>query len=209
MKLLPILAAWASLAAGQVAPSERAKAADYPVSGSAKDVEIGAEFLGHAIPSPRGYYSAKGYLVVDAGVFPTAGFVKVSPGQFTLRVNGTALVSQSPGLVAGALKYPDWSEQGPAARIGVGPVAIDTGPPPAGRYPGDPNGTPPGVATTTTSGDDEPDRDLTAAALPDALSDRPVRGCVFFASTTKTKKIKSLELEWNGPDGRHAVLKLR
>ena len=110
VRALLILVAGASLVAGQSATAERQKAADYPVSASAGRAELGAEFLVHNIPSARGYYFAKSYLVVDVGVFPKPGGVlTVSAGQFTLRLNGgkIPLLAQPAGMVAASLKYPD------------------------------------------------------------------------------------------------------
>jgi hypothetical protein len=208
MRLLTLLVACASLAAGQGATNERQKAADYPVSTTAGPVEIGAEYLIHAIPSQRGYYFAKHFLVVDVGVFPKTGApLKVSANQFALRLNGAQLplLAESPGAVAASLKYPDWGmPSGLSAAGGVGPVVISSDPSPVGRFPGDPNA--PAPAENDENG---PDYQLSLIALPDAVSERPVRGCVFFQADIKAKKIKSLLFEWTGPAGEHATLKLR
>jgi hypothetical protein len=207
-----MVVACASLVVGQSAPADRQKAADYPVSASAGQMELGAEFLMHSIPSARGYYFAKSYLVVDVGVFPKPGvFVKVSAGQFTLRLNGgrIPLLAQPPGMVAASLKYPDWREStGLTAGASVGGIGINNVPRPVGRFPGDSRGQVPGQVATSNP-DDEPDHQLSLVALPDTSSDRPTKGCVFFASDIKAKKIKSLELEWTGPAGEHAILRLR
>jgi hypothetical protein len=101
MRLLLSFVACAALAMGQSATADRQKASDYPVSASAGRMELGGEFLVHNIPASSGYYFAKGYLVVDVGVFPKPGrAIQVSAGQFTLRLNGgdIPLVSQSPGM---------------------------------------------------------------------------------------------------------------
>ena len=61
-----------------------------------------------------------------------------------------------------------------------------------------PSGYPPGVADVTN-----PDRarlsDLYSPHCLTLIRPMPVKGCVFFESASKTKKIKSLELEWYGP----------
>jgi hypothetical protein len=206
------LVACAVLVVGQSATADRQKAADYPVSASAGRAELGAEFLVHNIPSSRGYYFAKSYLVVDVGVFPKPGGVlKVSAGQFTLRLNGggVPLVAQSPGMVAASLKYPDWEEPtGFSGSASAGNIGITNAPRPVGRFPGDSRGQGPGE-TVTSNPEDEPDHQLALVALPDTSSERPVKGCVFFASDIKAKKIKSLDLEWTGPAGENAVLRLR
>ena len=205
---LLILAVWAPLLVGQTATADRQKAADYPVRANAGRAELGAEFLMHSIPSSRGYYFAKSYLVVDVGVFPKpGGILEVSAGQFTLRLNGASavLMAQSPGMVAASLKYPDWGmPAGLSGRASVGNIGIDSDPRPAGRFPGDPH-----AQTPDPNQEDEPDHQISLVALPDVVSERPARGCVFFASGIKAKKIKSLDLEWTGPAGEHAVLRLR
>jgi hypothetical protein len=218
MRALLILVACASLAAGQSATADRQKAADYPVSASAGQADVGAEFLVHNIPFAHGYYFAKGYLVVDVGVFPKPGGAqKVSAGQFTLHLNGDSsiLVAQSPGMVAASLKYPDWSGEssglsgGATVGNGVGDIGINSQTRPVGRFPNDPRGKSPDDGTVNPNQDDAPDHQISLVALPDASSDRPIKGCVFFASDIKAKKIKSLALEWTGPAGDHAILKLR
>jgi hypothetical protein len=214
MRPLVTLAACSLLIAAQSATADRQKAADYPVSASAGRVELGAEFLVHNIPSARGYYFAKSYLVVDIGVFPgPGGVLKVSAGQFTLRLNGASspLMAQSPGMVAASLKYPDWSgdQTGFSGRASIGDIGIDTQTRPVGRFPNDPRGKSTDDGSVNPNQDDAPDHQVSLVALPDVSYDRPVKGCVFFASDIKAKKIKSLEIEWTGPAGEHAVLKLR
>ena len=141
-------------------------------------------------------------------MFPKPGLpVKVSAGQFTLRLNGGGppLLTQSPGMVAASLKYPDWGmPSGLSVSAGAGPIGISTDRQPVGCFPGDP-------AARTAGPNDEngPDYQISLVALPDVSSEMPVKGCVFFGSSIRAKKIRSLELEWAGPAGEHAVLKLR
>jgi len=212
VRFLPISALCAALALGQSATADRHKAGDYPVSTSLLREDLGAEFLVHSVPATGGYYYAKGYLVVDVGVFPKPGVrVAVSSGQFILRVNGgNGLTAQAPGAVAGALKYPDWNGRPTGLDIGgsVGNVGISSAPPPVPRFPNDPRvPAPPGGRAT--SSDDDVDSRIEAVALPDVVTRQPLKGCLFFASDIKPKKIKSLELEWTGPEREHAVLKLK
>ena len=214
MKFLTTLIACAAVALCQSATEDRQKAGDYPVSASLLREDVGAEFLVHSIPASGGYYFAKGYLVVDVGVFPRPDVhVAVSSGQFSLRLNGAnGLMAQSPGAVAASLKYPDWNgERGLSGTMGIpgGPnTTVSTSPVPVGRFPGDPR-----VVTRSNgsvqSDENQPERRVEMAALPDATTGRPLKGCLFFASDIKAKKIKSLELEWTGPEGEHAVLKLK
>jgi hypothetical protein len=131
--LLPVLYA-------QDAP--RSKASDYLTHVAISGMEIGAEYLVHSIPSEKGDYFAKEYLVVEVAVFPAAkDSLKISNGHFTLRINKKAtLTAQSAGTVAAALKYPDW-EQRPQMTAQAGPLIY--GAPQVGRFPGDPTQTQP------------------------------------------------------------------
>ena len=212
MKLLLLPALCAALALGQSATAERHKAGDYPVSASLLREDLGAEFLVHSVPASSGYYYAKGYLVVDVGVFPKPGVhVAISSGQFVLRVNsGSGLMAQSPGAVAGAVKYPDWNGTPTGVSVGgsLGNIGVASGPPNVARFPNDPRAASP-VGGSTTSTDNDPNSQIEAAALPNAIAASPLKGCLFFASDIKAKKIKSLELEWTGPEGEHAVLNLK
>jgi hypothetical protein len=214
VRFLTALIACAAVALCQSATGDRQKAGDYPVSAGLLREDLGAEFLVHSIPASGGYYFAKEYLVVDVGVFPRPGIhLAVSSGQFSLRLNGgNGLMAQSPGAVAASLKYPDWNGQrGLSGTMGIpgGPNAtVSTSPAPVGRFPGDPRvGN--GPNGSVQSDEDQPERQVEMAALPDAITGRPLKGCLFFASDIKATKIKSLELEWTGPEGDHAVLKLK
>jgi hypothetical protein len=122
----------------------RSKAADYPVHVSVPGMEIAAEYLLHSIPTTHGFYVANLYLVVDVGIFPSSGeTIKVSNGQFRLRVNHGKfdLIADTPGTVAGSLKYPDWEQQRNLSAQ-AGPVIIGA-PPNVGRFPGDGRDHPP------------------------------------------------------------------
>lgn len=190
----------------------RSKAADYPVHVSVPGMEIAAEYLLHSIPTTHGFYVANLYLVVDVGVFPSSGeTVKVSNGQFRLRVNHGKfdLIADTPGTVAGSLKYPDWEQQRNLSAQ-AGPVIIGA-PPNVGRFPGDGRDHPPVSAPVPEepdpSGQEKQvpqtmDELINAAALPEWPSKKPLKGCVFFHFAGKMKSIHSLELLYDGGAGR-------
>ena len=84
----------------------RSKASDYPAHIALTGMEIGAEYLVHSIPSERGDYFAKEYLVVEVAIFPATqdglkiDSLKISSGHFTLRINKKSnLTAQSAGTV--------------------------------------------------------------------------------------------------------------
>jgi hypothetical protein len=185
----------------------RDKASDYPVHASLPGMEIGAEYLDHSIPSERGSYIANDYLVVDIGVFSsTREGLDIKSGQFSLRINRDkrVLVPVSPGMVAGALKYPDWEGKRGAAGQQQSPSST-------GRFPGDPEAAPPIIppvqAPPDPSGIEKQiptsiDEAITAAAFSAGVTNRTFKGCVFFRYRGKMKSIKSLELIYDPGEGR-------
>ena len=190
----------------------RAKASDYPAHVSLPGMEIGAEYLDHSIPSEKGFYIAKEYLVVDVGVFSsTREGIDIKSGQFSLRINDgkRVLVPVSPGTVAGALKYPDWENQR-GGSVQAGPVIYGT-PSAEGRFPGDPGAPPPiprpvedppdpsGIGKQIPTSIDE---SIAAVALSEGASNRTAKGCLFFRFAGKMKSIRSLDLVYDGGEGR-------
>jgi len=201
---------------GQDAP--RSKASDHPAHIALPSMEIGAEYLVHSIPGERGGYFAKEYLVVEVAIFSAAKeSLKISSGQFTLRINKkSVLLAQSPGMVAAALKYPDW-EQRPQMTAQAGPLIY--GAPQGGRFPGDPTQPrplpTPRVPDQTDSGNVEKQPNLpieeaiALAALPEGPIAEHVRGCLFFRFEGKLKSIKSLDLIYDaGPTAPKATIQL-
>jgi hypothetical protein len=190
----------------------RSKPADYPAHVTLPGMEIAAEYLLHSIPTEKGFYFTKEYLVVDVAVFRnvTENF-KISSGQFTLRMNhGQSVLSpDSPGTVAASLKYPDW-EQRPNLAAQAGPVIIGA-PPAVGRFPGDHRDTqpmpPPVKQEPDPSGaETEPAKSIeqliALAALSEGHPGNAVKGCVFFRFRGKTKSIRSLELVYDAGESR-------
>jgi hypothetical protein len=216
-----------ALAIGLVLPAQdsppRSKASDYPAHVQLPRFELGAEYLVHNIPAEKGEYWAKEYLVVELAVFPsTREGVRISANQFVLRINGkkTVLLSDSPGTVAAALKYPDWEARpNLTASAGIGDAGVVLGAPPAtARFPGDNRG----VATRPIP-KDPGDQDtyglrqdtgppieqaIAVAALPEGQVDRPVKGCLFFRFSGKIKSIRSLDLIYDPGDGAKAAIPL-
>jgi hypothetical protein len=197
----------------------RSKAADYPAHAALQGMEIGAEYLDHSVPSEKGSYIAKEYLVVEVGVFAsTPDSISVKSGQFSLRINDgkKVLVPVSPGTVAGALKYPDWENQH-GASVQAGPVIYGS-PAGVGRFPGDP-GAPPPIqppveAPPDPSGIEKQiptsiDESIAKVAFPDGPVHKEARGCLFFRYSGRMKSIRSLDLIYDsGEDRPKATIKL-
>lgn len=198
---------------------ERAKAADYPVHAALAGMEIGAEYLDHSVPSERGSYIAKEYLVVEVGIYASRpDSVSIKSGQFALRINDgkKVLVPVSPGTVAGALKYPDWENQR-SASVQAGPVIYGS-PSAAGRFPGDPGAPPPiqppveappdpsGIEKQIPTSIDEA---IAKVALHDGPIHKDTKGCLFFRYAGKMKSIRSLDLIYDTGEGQpKATIKL-
>ncbi len=89
----------------RVAPTE------YQAQAKAGAVTIGAEFMGHSIPTPEHIFSTEDYIVVEAGLFgPPGAHITLSRDDFTLRVNGKKTTSpyEPFELVSRTLKDPEW-----------------------------------------------------------------------------------------------------
>src|SRR5262249_30321850 len=119
------------------------KVTDFPVNTKCDQVSIGAEFLAHSLLSEHGNLLIRDYLVVEAGVQPARGaHPLLAATHFTLRVNGkkSALLSQTPEMVAASVKYDDWERRpGVEASAGMGNTGVIIGRPrQTERFPGDP-----------------------------------------------------------------------
>ena len=204
-----------ALVSGDAPP--RSKASDYPAHVKLEDREIGAEYLVHSVPAPNGMYIAKDFLVLDVGVFPNAKMeMPISSSQFSLCVNGnrSCLAARSAGELAAAVKYPDWEQQRPEVSGQAGPVIF--GPrSTTGRFPGDGRESQPlpkPVPQQTGGVDREApvpvETAIARAALPEGLTSTAVKGCLFFRPERRIKSIKSLELIYEGGDGRTTKITL-
>ena len=216
-----VAALWAALAAAvlpaQSGTEPKPSPADYPVRGSVAKLSIGAEYMMHSFSAGRQTFIAKYYLVVEVALYPPKGErLMVDPGQFSLRVNGKkqALAPEAPEFVAASLKYPDW-ETHPHVEAGAGPIVAGR-PESVGRFPGDPeaqqrlpNPAPPPTVDDRTGQDKQPPDTADQVALQTALSPGeahgPVSGYLFFAYTGNVKRIRSLELDYAGPEGSAAL----
>ena len=212
------IASAALLLALQAQDAPRSKVSDYPAHVALPSMEIGADYLVHSIPGERGGYFAKEYLVVEVAIFPAAkNGLKISSGGFTLRINKkSTLIAQAPGMVAAALKYPDW-EQRPQMTAQAGPLIY--GAPQSGRFPGDPTQPrplpTPRVPDQSDSSNVEKQRDvpideaIAHAALPEGVTRENVKGCLFFRFDGKLKSIKSLDLIYDpGADAPPSTIPL-
>jgi len=194
--------------------------ADFPVHAPLdRGFIIAADDLVHSIPTPAGTIVANNYLVIEVAFFgPPKSTIRLDAGNFTLRINHSknALTPDSPGFVANSIQYPDWTQKpGLSASAGNGDIMV--GPrTPGPHFPGDPSGGGQPIPGQNPSHDpNAPDK-----VAPDPINERiqsvslesarptvPTSGLIFFQFLGNPKKIKSLELIYDGPAGK-ALLKL-
>ncbi len=195
----------------------RPKASDYPAHAKAGRLEIGAEFDFRTVTRGRDWFFLQDAIVVEVGIFGPAGqAAKISPGQFTLRINGKgpALPALPPGVVISQEK---WGHRPQLTVAAQGGQVVFGGPEAAPRFPGDPRGPrtdprprPPEEDTGAQPARPEisPARFLEEAALPSGKRTLPVAGYLYFPYKGKIRKIKKLELYYqSGKTG--AVIRLR
>ncbi|MGC4053402.1 MAG: hypothetical protein QM757_29215 [Paludibaculum sp.] len=194
----------------------RPKASDYPAHGRAARAEIGAEYLARTISEAGESYYTGVYLVVEVAVYPDKGVtLPVSSGDFQLRINGkkVPLISQTPGMVAAAMRNPEWEDpaRGPVANVGLGAGDIVIGrPAPVERFPGDPQSTrgprPPRAPNDREKTPKDQGEVALRLALPQVQAETGVSGLVYFAYKTKLNNIRRLELLYEGPAGRQVLV---
>jgi hypothetical protein len=201
--------------------AETREASLYPVRLAFGERTLAAEYMARSIPVPGGSLFTEDYLVIDVAMFgPKYDSLALSSSHFTLRMNGkkTPILSQTPGVVAGSLKYGDWSRPRLEAGAGVGNAGVVLGRPvPVERFPGDPtvrrlpappvpsqSPSAPGVEREQAAPVEE---QIERAALAEGVQKLPLSGLLFFPYRGKPGSVKRLELEYEGPAGR-GVLKV-
>jgi hypothetical protein len=191
----------------------KTKPADYPVHIQLDRVTLAAEYLVRSLPTERGTLSTNDFLVVEVAFFgPAMSRLKISPDQFTLKMNGRGsdMPSQLPSLVAESIKFPDNSGRPSltgTAGVGVGDGTVTVGPrPPQSRFPGDGNDrTTQPVTLKQTEEEGTVEYRVQNASLPEGEKTLPRSGLIYFYYRGKTKNIHSLELFYDGPMGKASL----
>jgi hypothetical protein len=164
----------------------RATPADYQSHAQAGTVTVAAEFEGHSMATFEGNLSTEEYVVVEAGLFgPQGARLKLSSGDFTLRLNGkkTPLPSQPYGLVVKAVKDPEWAPPEPPVDK-KSKTGVDTG---GGGQQGDPKPSPTPVKIPIELQRAWAQR-VQRATLPEGDRALPQAGLLFFEYRGKTEK---------------------
>lgn len=205
MKLVSLLLAAGVCFAQSTGTETKPKPDEYPVQAQIKiagqPVTLGAEFMVHSFSRGEEMYIAPDFLVVEVALYPPKGNkIRVSPTQFSLRVNGKPPIGpQPPGAVAASLSHPE-RRGGPHFSGGLPGVGIGLPRRPTGA----PGPQDPGAGAPNPMPQDNPDLQskehvsaeelAVQTALPQGDFSGPVSGFVYFAFKGKTSSIKTLEL---------------
>ena len=182
----------------------RVAATEYQAHAEAGSVAIGAEFMGHSVPTPEHIFSSEDFIVVEAGVFgPPGAHATLSHNDFSLRIAGKKLpLGTEPfELVMKSLKDPEWQPPESADKDKPSKSGLTTGGGGGGQA-GAPPPAPPKMPfplrramelQVQHSGMGEGDRPL------------PQAGLLFFRYGGKPENIKSLELIYSGAAGNATI----
>ena len=173
----------------------RATPADYQAHTQVGMLTLAAEFVGHSVPTPEATYSTEDFVVVETGFFgPPQARLKLSIGDFSLRINGKKMASPSQpyGLSFSSLKDPEWE---PPSKPKADKPTLNAG-----------GGQPDDSFHTTVRMPIELKRTMQQrvqrASMPEGDRALPAAGLLFFEYRGKSESIRSLELIYSGPAGK-------
>lgn len=179
----------------------RAAPTDYQAQAAAGAVTVGAEFIGHSIPTPDGStYTNEEYVAVETGLFgPSGARLKISSGDFSLHVYAkkmTSLPSQPFGMVFRSLKDPVWEDSAAveAKAKSNSNTSVSTGGKAGEKEPVAPARMPIELQRAMQ-------QRVQKTALPEGDRALPQAGLIFFPYHGKVKGIRSMELVYAGPAG--------
>lgn len=175
----------------------RATPADYQAQAKAGMVTIAAEYADHNLPTPEGPLTTEDYVVVETCLFgPPGAKLTLSPGDFSLRINGKKgpLPAQPYGLVLKSLKDPYWippeEPEAKSSKTMIGQSAEKD----------------PSVLPHTVHMPIELQRAMEKkaqrASMPEGEHALPTAGLLFFEHHGK---VNSVELVYKGPAGKATV----
>ncbi len=179
----------------------RVAATEYQAQAQAGSVMIGAEFMGHSVPTPEHTFATEDYIVVEAGLFGPAGaHATLSRDDFSLRIGGrkVPLASEPYELVLKTLKDPEWQppdtgdkDKGSSSGITTGGGGLNGG----DKLPPIPPKMPFPLRRAMEQQVEKSAMEIGERPLPRA-------GLLFFRYTGKAENIKSLELIYSGAAGK-------
>jgi hypothetical protein len=176
----------------------RATPGDYQAQVKVGAVTIGAEFAGHAVPTPEAIYSTEDYVVVELALFGAAdATAKIAFSDFSIRINGKPMAT--PGepyaRIFPSLKDPEWEP--PAAASKAGKTSMGAG--------GNQNDPPPSTPKMPFELRRAMQLRVQKAALPEGDRMLPVAGLIFFNYHGKADGIRTVELLYDGAAGKTSL----
>jgi len=179
---------------------------EYQSQAKAGMVTIGAEFMGHAVPTPEQSLTSEDYVVVEAGFFgPSDAKIRLSRDDFSLRINGKKTLTSEPyELVFHSLKDPEWQPPDAPESSKGSKGGLTTG---GG---GDSGGEklPPIPPKMPFPLRRAMEQHVQKASMQEGERPLPQAGLLFFLYRGKPENIKSLELVYTGAAGK-ATLELQ
>ncbi len=181
----------------------RAAPTDYAGRANVGKFTIAAEFTGHSVPTSQGPLTSEDYLSVEVAVFgPADAKLKVSPEDFSLRINGAKkpMPITHVEMLYKSLKDPEYIPAEPLEKKSKG--GMSTG---GGDKGGGADSAPPSPPPIPFEVKRNIAQRAQKAALIEGERPLPVAGILFFQSGKNTKGIKSVELIYEGPAGKVRV----
>jgi hypothetical protein len=180
----------------------RAAASEYQAHAQAGSISIGAEFMGHSVPTPQAIFASDDYIVIETGFFgPPEARLKLSIDDFSIRINGkkNTLPNQHYELAFHSLRDPEWE---PPA-LEKSKTSLNTGG--QGSQQNDSPPPPPKMPLYLRRA---MELKVQKAALLEGDRVLPQAGLIFFEYRGKAQGIHSIELIYEGAAGK-ATLNLQ
>ncbi len=177
----------------------RAAATEYQAHAQAGMVTIGAEFMGHSVPTPEHTFATDDYVIVETGLFgPPGSRTTLSRDDFSLRINGKKMAQPSEPfeLVFRSLKDPEW--QPPESKEEKGSKGGLT----TGGAGGGADKLPPLPPKMPFPLRRAMEQQVHKSTMEEGDRPLPQAGLLFFSYHGKRESIKSLELIYNGAAGK-------
>jgi len=177
----------------------RSAPSEYQAQAQTGKVTIGAEFLGHAVPTPEQTVESEDYIVVEAGLFGSPGAkITLARGDFSLRINGKKAANPSEPYVVvfHSLKDPQWQPPETPEKA-KGSTSLTTGGG-GGGGDGQPPPLPPKMPFELRRAMEQ---HVQRAAMQEGDRATPQAGLLFFLYRGKVESIRSLELIYSGAAG--------
>jgi hypothetical protein len=173
---------------------------DYQGQAKAGAITIAADFDEHAVPTEDGTFSTDDYVVVEAAFFgPPDARLKISPGDFSLRINDrkTPLPYQAFEFVGRTLKDPNWVPPDEDKDKSKSKSGLSTG-----GNGQDPAAPPPGPPKLPLKLQLILEQHVHKATFLEGDRALPQAGLLFFEYRGKPKNVHSVELIYDGPAGK-------